>query len=127
MRSSWSLIASLRWSPTYDGRSLYLSFDSGALYFSLRPHTAPTGFSLAASRATPRLLFNAFPTYGPRSSHPIWRGWISLAPVLGLLLLLVMSLWWCERRPVPPNHCRRCGYNLTGNETGRCPECGDPA
>lgn len=21
-------------------------------------------------------------------------------------------------------HCRDCGYNLTGNTTGRCPECG---
>ena len=21
-------------------------------------------------------------------------------------------------------HCRGCGYNLTGNESGACPECG---
>ena len=23
--------------------------------------------------------------------------------------------------------CERCGYDLTGNESGRCPECGEPA
>ena len=30
-----------------------------------------------------------------------------------------------ERRPFyPPGHCKMCGYNLTGNESGVCPECG---
>jgi len=27
-------------------------------------------------------------------------------------------------RHYPPGHCRRCGYNLHGNKSGRCPECG---
>ena len=26
-----------------------------------------------------------------------------------------------------PGHCRLCGYDLTGNVTGRCPECGGAA
>ena len=25
----------------------------------------------------------------------------------------------------PPGHCQKCGYNLTGNVSGRCPECGE--
>ncbi len=25
-----------------------------------------------------------------------------------------------------PGHCDRCGYDLTGNVSGRCPECGRP-
>ena len=31
-----------------------------------------------------------------------------------------------EPREDPPNfdECRQCGYNLTGNTSGRCPECG---
>ncbi len=33
-------------------------------------------------------------------------------------------LWRRDRRP-PPGHCQRCGYNLTGNVSGRCPECGE--
>jgi hypothetical protein len=28
------------------------------------------------------------------------------------------------RRPVQPGVCRKCGYNLTGNVSGVCPECG---
>jgi hypothetical protein len=48
---------------------------------------------------------------------PIW---------LPLLLLLAATalLWWRDRRRVPPGHCQTCGYNLTGNVSGRCPECG---
>ena len=33
-------------------------------------------------------------------------------------------LWYRDRRP-PPGRCRRCGYDLTGNVSGRCPECGE--
>jgi hypothetical protein len=28
------------------------------------------------------------------------------------------------RRRVPSGHCQNCGYDLTGNVSGRCPECG---
>ena len=27
-------------------------------------------------------------------------------------------------RRYPPGHCLKCGYNLTGNVSGVCPECG---
>ena len=28
------------------------------------------------------------------------------------------------RRRFPAVHCQQCGYDLTGNESGTCPECG---
>lgn len=31
--------------------------------------------------------------------------------------------WWRADRH-RRGHCRKCGYNLTGNVSGRCPECG---
>ena len=35
-------------------------------------------------------------------------------------------LWMLDRRRIPAGHCRKCGYDLTGNVSGRCPECGTP-
>lgn len=42
---------------------------------------------------------------------------------LPALLLLLISRWWGYWR-WRPGLCRRCGYDLTGNVSGRCPECG---
>ena len=44
----------------------------------------------------------------------------------GLVALIVPSLilWLVVPRPPPPGFCQSCGYNLTGNVSGRCPECG---
>lgn len=36
---------------------------------------------------------------------------------------LAAYLRWAER-PFPPGHCQSCGYALTGNLSGICPECG---
>jgi predicted amidophosphoribosyltransferase len=35
-------------------------------------------------------------------------------------------LSWRDRRRCLPNHCQSCNYNLTGNTSGTCPECGAP-
>ena len=29
-------------------------------------------------------------------------------------------------RRTEPGHCTKCGYNLTGNVSGKCSECGEP-
>jgi len=39
---------------------------------------------------------------------------------------IVIILWHRDRRTVPLGHCLHCGYNLTGNESGVCPECSTP-
>jgi len=46
---------------------------------------------------------------------------------LGLLVLItgvVHAAMYRSKTSQLPGHCRRCGYNLTGNVSGRCPECG---
>ena len=52
-------------------------------------------------------------------SIPLW---------LPLLIFLIPTLWlWrLDRRHQPPGHCEKCGYNLTANTSGICPECGAP-
>lgn len=41
-----------------------------------------------------------------------------------LIITPTIILWRRDRRLLP-NHCK-CGYDLTGNVSGVCPECGTP-
>jgi len=44
-----------------------------------------------------------------------------------LIFAALPAIWlykWNKRRKLSPNACSSCGYDLTGNETGVCPECG---
>ncbi len=56
-----------------------------------------------------RVLYIAFPF------------WLALA----LVGVPTAVLWWPVRRRKLPGHCQKCGYDLTGNVSGRCPECGE--
>jgi hypothetical protein len=51
-----------------------------------------------------------------------------LVPLWMILILVALPtafLFWRDHRRPPPGHCQRCGYNLTGNVSGVCPECGE--
>jgi hypothetical protein len=51
---------------------------------------------------------------------PLWM------PLL-VVLIPTLLLWYRDYRAwrvFRPAHCQACGYDLTGNESGRCPECG---
>jgi hypothetical protein len=43
-----------------------------------------------------------------------------------VLVALATLFFWRRSRRFPPGHCGRCGYDLTGNVSGVCPECGQP-
>ena len=45
--------------------------------------------------------------------------WIPLLVIGSATILL-----WRRDRRFPPGHCRECGYDLTGNTSGVCSECG---
>jgi hypothetical protein len=47
----------------------------------------------------------------------IWMPFLIVALPTGFL-------WYRDRRRIPPGCCQGCGYNLTGNVSGICPECG---
>jgi transcription elongation factor Elf1 len=49
--------------------------------------------------------------------------------VAAFFLPIIYGLWWAGRSLFPPerideNRCTHCDYDLTGNESGVCPECG---
>ena len=59
-------------------------------------------------------------TDGSRSVYvPLWLPFLAVAIPTAWLFLR-------DRKRIPPGHCQKCGYDLTGNTSGRCSECGNP-
>lgn len=50
---------------------------------------------------------------------PLWMPFFLFAITAGLV-------WYHDRNRPRPGTCTRCRYDLTGNKSGRCPECGEP-
>ena len=48
--------------------------------------------------------------------------WLILFTPVAFLVGLPIRL--LRPKPRLPDHCSKCGYNLTGNVSGLCPECG---
>ncbi len=70
---------------------------------------------------------------GPYPGLTTWRRggrtlitWWPLWPVFLAAAVPTTLLWWRDRR-YPKGHCQTCGYDLTGNTSGVCPECGEKA
>jgi len=56
--------------------------------------------------------------------------WLVIAFSVNAILIgsLALLFCWAYARGVPndPNHCQYCDYDLTGNVSLVCPECGKP-
>ena len=62
-----------------------------------------------------------------RFSMPPFSFWFVTLPLwIPFVLVAVPTafLFYRDRRRAGPSRCRACGYDLTGNVSGRCPECG---
>jgi len=67
--------------------------------------------------------FPSFQRAGDFQRYLIMPLWLPFAVFAGPTLIL----WFLDRRRrFPRGHCQKCGYDLTGNVSGRCPECGTP-
>ena len=111
------------------GFAVFLGGGQFRLYYTnTHKHRYGPGFSLdeAPHGSTWRLLLPEF-VHHPTASVtyidcPLW------IPLL-VIALPTVYLFYRDRRP-PRGHCQGCGYDLTGNVSGVCPECGrelDPA
>jgi hypothetical protein len=113
----------------YDASTWSIGISSGALWVTwdrVPPRTARRFAVVPLRRDFP----NQWIVYGLRP-----QGWGAVdAPTVRLrtvpLWILFVAiglpttwLWRLDRRRPAPGACR-CGYDLTGNTSGRCPECG---
>jgi len=71
--------------------------------------------------------------FEPPSFASSWR-WLAtseksrsyvIVPLYPLALVAALTTILCWHH-IPPGHCQKCGYNLTGNVSGICSECGKP-
>ncbi len=67
--------------------------------------------------------------YGHGFGLSLWNTWSSELTQFPLwlpflIVAIPMIIMWGFVPKFPRGHCRRCGYDLTGNTSGVCPECG---
>jgi hypothetical protein len=82
-----------------------------------------------ATVARPRLwliaigvvLFAAMVLRGATAEVPAF---VWLSGIAFLVAAAAVRTMWRRHHPLPRGHCETCGYNLRGNRSGRCPECG---
>jgi hypothetical protein len=92
------------------------------------PQVCPYGEHFDALTPT----VHGFLPYTTQSGFGLRYSYVYVPLVSILLLMLVLAVpvtsaaWYFDRRHILPDHCEECGYNLTGNVSGRCPECGQP-
>jgi hypothetical protein len=95
---------------------------SGGIGFGVAKHSLKTTLELQGPDTS-----IWFPSVGVTHYHIIgssaFTGFIPLWCLFSLAVIPTVILWR-HNRVFPPNLCQVCGYNLTGNESGVCPECG---
>ena len=93
------------------GRDSYTSWQSIVRANPFRPNDGFLGFQILRTKSVY--------VESVSLSAPHW--------FITLILAILPAIWlfkWNKRRKLGPNACPGCGYDLRGNETGVCPECG---
>lgn len=90
------------------------------MFIVLWSATPAAEFGWFMEPAEPRRLSPLFEWYPSEVSAAFIPLWLPLV----LLAVPTVLLFWLGRRRIRPGHCWKCGYNLRGNISGRCPECG---
>lgn len=111
-----------------------LGFNAGIVVLNFNADDLPSWpYPTPGVRATHRFeswsaVFEFLAREGLWFGHIAHRGLYALKIPLWFLLMLTgvptILLWRYDRARVKPGCCAKCGYDLTGNMSGRCPECG---
>jgi len=120
------LLVSIHQLIGYTGRTMFLVVAHGQVCFgwirdrSLGMLPGPHGWRWFESGEMPGMFSLPQVVTGGylRVFVPLW--------VLFILMLIPSLIMWPLSKRVPPGYCSRCKYDLTGNVSGVCSECGDP-
>lgn len=125
-------IASWWFGLTIDNKTSFITFafGFGELTVVGDPTTPPIDWTAFDVFSIERLgsrgrLYKSTWLYSWYASKNFYLLVIALWPLVAALVAGNVFWYWRDwRRRVRPGHCAKCGYNLTGNISGRCPECG---
>lgn len=100
--------------------------DGGTKVARLTPQTIQTVFDaiLATYHANSGFHWPRVTKAGVSHGVPPTFLFIPLWLPLVVVAIPTSILFYRDHKRIPPGHCQECGYNLTGNESGICPECG---
>lgn len=122
-----------RWVDVYNDRHRIVRIDRGALT-TFWTHESSGGiisrYAIGPNYDSWRESFRSYASGSWPALESIGpRAWILVTPLwIPFVLIGVPTalLWRLDRRRAAPGRCRKCNYDLTGNLSGRCPECGTP-
>lgn len=118
---------SLVWLIAYTGeeRGYWLALGHVAMNDVPEAPYEPFGWSLRPlGKVKYRKAILAYPTAFRLTPPP--GDWVYKLPLWVPFVIVgipTAALWRRDRR-FPAGHCQSCGYDLTGNKSGVCPECG---
>jgi hypothetical protein len=112
----------------YWGDGFLLNIGCGAISVGIGPPFKHSGWKfcdISSERVRFPLWPLLIPGQDPALNSRVRAIWLNMWLPLVTALALATYLWLHPKRKVEPL-CGKCGYNLTGNTSGACPECGSP-
>ena len=116
-----SLYQGCIWISTYDYTGIGRSPVAGFRFYQFVGAPQPT--TQAWRQNFEDIYGDALAGYGKLTRIPLWLITVLVALVYPLIFLLARTRGE-QRKQL--GECEHCGYNLRGNLSGRCPECGQP-
>ena len=120
-RLQWTQLDGARSIRMHNGYIQYDGWASGGVRYGRTLFRKGQRFRVSRVPFWPVLLWPPVKVFGTSPGAVRVMAWL---PFL-VVVTLTAFVWHWDRR-LPFGHCRNCGYDLTGNVSGRCPECGTP-
>ncbi len=115
-----SHFASTMWMG-YPPETLSVTLRQGVVEMAIPYNRSFTGSWKYGKSATP---FTRILRWWPEFDGDRYVGYMIIPLWIPTLIIAIPSfILWRRNRKLPEGHCA-CGYNLTGNVSGVCPECG---